>query len=93
VIPHVGECFADKSISNNKKVKTEDTFVENKNLTTKTELFSKSFLEQIYRFEQLAFPQVGGWFTNNSAIDNKKENTEKDFVKIKNLTTKNRGFF
>jgi hypothetical protein len=50
-------------------------------------------LEQIYRFEQLAFPQVGGWFTNNSAIDNKKENTEKDFVKIKNLTTKNRGFF
>jgi exopolysaccharide biosynthesis predicted pyruvyltransferase EpsI len=60
VILPVGGWFADKSISNNKKVKTEDTFVENKNLTTKTELFSKSFLEQIYRFGQLAKLQVGG---------------------------------
>jgi hypothetical protein len=76
VISHVGGCFIYKSrtklSANNKKTKKENTFARSKNLTTKTELFSSSFVRQIYRFEQLAIPQVGGWFTYKSAICTKK---------------------
>jgi hypothetical protein len=84
----VGGCFADKSISNNKKVKTEDTFVENRNLKTKTEFFSNSLLKQAYRLGQLAKLQVGGCFADKSISNNKKVKTEDTFVENKNLTTK-----
>jgi hypothetical protein len=36
-------------------------------------IFFKSFQRQIYRFGQLAFPQVGGCFTDKSAIRTKKQ--------------------
>jgi hypothetical protein len=84
----VGGWFTQNSAIDNTKVKTEDNFVENRNLKTKTELFTSSFLRQIYRFGQLAKLQVGGWFTQNSAINNKKVRTEDTFVENRNLTTK-----
>jgi type II secretory pathway pseudopilin PulG len=65
--PQVGGWFTQNSAIDNTKVKTEDNFVENRNLKTKTELFTSSFLRQIYRFGQLAKLQVGGWFARNSA--------------------------
>jgi hypothetical protein len=58
------------SAIDNKKVRMENAFVENKNLTAKTEIVSGSLLKQTYRLGQLAISQVGGWFTDKSALNN-----------------------
>jgi hypothetical protein len=70
--PQVGGLFVNKSALNNKKTKKENIFARSKNLTTKTEIVSSSFLRQIYRFGQRVKSHVGGLFVNKSAIDNKK---------------------
>jgi type II secretory pathway pseudopilin PulG len=68
--------FTQNSAIDNTKVKTEDTFVENKNLTTKTEIASDSLLKQAYRLGQLAKLQVGGLFTKSSISNNKQKYSE-----------------
>jgi hypothetical protein len=43
-----------------RKQKKENIFARSKNLTTKTEIVSSSFLRQIYRFGQRVKSHVGG---------------------------------
>jgi hypothetical protein len=85
VILPVGGCFIYKSrtkhqpeiesSANNKKTKKENTFARSKNLTMKRKymLFSNSFQRQIYRFGQLAIPQVGGCFIYKSRTKHQPE--------------------
>jgi hypothetical protein len=64
------------SAIDNKKVRMENAFVENKNLTAKTEIVSGTLLKQTYRLGQRVISHVGGWFADKSAICSKKERVE-----------------
>jgi type II secretory pathway pseudopilin PulG len=57
-----------------------------------SDILSSAVFKQAYRLGQRVISHVDGCFVNKSAIYSKKENTEKDFVKIKNLKTKTELF-